>query len=698
VSIPVRPANDADLRGPNPAQPVWDRQLVRDTSGLLAIFNAAGVLGPADVHTAQGVCRIGRAAGLSTVGAGSDPAGQDRAERVRLALALAVRALRMGSVCVDLTTVAETAFDEAEELIDVSGLPWPDPTGWLDAVRASPLVTLGPDGSGDRPLRLVNGLLYLERYWAQEEQVRAQLVDRRSAAAPAVSADLLAGGLARIFGPLGTGDPDLQRLAAAVSATSWVTVLAGGPGTGKTTTVARLLALVREQDPRARIALAAPTGKAAARLEEAVRSAGTDLPVVDAERLGELTARTLHRLLGWRPDARSRFRFNADNHLPFEVVVVDEMSMVSLTMMARLTEAIRPDARLVLVGDPDQLSSVEAGAVMADITGADLPDRPDVRGRLDAVGATGADQRATHGVVHLRKTWRFGRRIGALATAIRLGDADQVIDLLTQPAGDAGPDDPTEDRIEFTEIDLAAISGPAARLAGTEDQSAVAAVRRLQAEVVDAGRALHTAAIAGDIPGALTGLEQHRLLCAHRIGPFGVARWSREVESWLIDAIPGYGQAVEPGQPGRPVAGTGRSTGPPGRYPAEWYPGRPVLVNANDYEVQLYNGDTGVVVQTPDGLRAAFARGGDPLLFAPVRLDQVQTVHAMTVHRAQGSQFQQVSFIVPPVDSPLLTRELLYTAVTRASQVVRVLGSTEAIRRAVGRPANRASGLRARLR
>ena len=236
---------------------------------------------------------------------------------------------------------------------------------------------------------------------------------------------------------------------------SWATVLAGGPGTGKTTTVARLLAALADQPgPRLRIALAAPTGKAAARLQEAVRTEAARLPDEDRERLGELSASTVHRLLGWRPDRRGRFRHDATNRLPFDVVVVDETSMVSLTLMSRLIEAVRPEARLVLVGDPDQLASVEAGAVLGDLVarpsapastedaalldelaglilpaltaGTDLADE-DPANDGDAESAAAV---LGNGVVRLTKTHRYGGAIGELARAVRAGDADATLALL----------------------------------------------------------------------------------------------------------------------------------------------------------------------------------------------------------------------------------------------------------------------------
>ena len=354
-------------------------------TGLMEVFNTAGVLSPADVHTADAVARM----------------GGESDDRVRLALALAVRALRNGSVCIDLDTVSTTVFDESETGIDLAELPWPEPRAWWAACAASGLAADGADRPAGRPLRLAHGLLYLERYWLQEELVREQLQQRFAAPLPRLDRSRAAAGLQRLFpgDGLADGELDRQRLAAAVSALGWVTVLAGGPGTGKTTTVARILALLHDQPgPPPRVALAAPTGKAAARLEEAVRAAAAGLGPQDRAHLDDVSASTLHRLLGWTATSRSRFVHDASNHLPHDVVVVDEMSMVSLTMMARLLEAVRPTARLVLVGDPDQLSSVEAGAVLADIArapgrGGRTPDPGPGRARSGCRGRGSASAR-----------------------------------------------------------------------------------------------------------------------------------------------------------------------------------------------------------------------------------------------------------------------------------------------------------------
>jgi exodeoxyribonuclease V alpha subunit len=586
-----------------------DARLAHSASGLLAEFNRAGVLDASDVHVAS---RVGRLAG-------------ERSEPALLALALAVRGLRQGSVCVDLTAVNRTVLGEADELLDVSALPWPEPAGWLAACRTGPLVADGADAPGGRPLRLVDGLLYLDRYWQEEELVRCTLTARAAAPPPLVDLPRLRSGLDELFGAPEAGQ---QRLAAAVGVLRRITVLAGGPGTGKTTTVAGLLALLFDQPgPPPRVALAAPTGKAAARLEEAVTAA---LPARLRDRVPP--ASTLHRLLGHRPGNGQ----DGTQRLPFDVVVVDETSMVSLSMMARLLTAVRPQARLVLVGDPDQLASVEAGAVLGDLARADGRTEPALDAALSELGLPGG---VRNGVVTLDHVWRFGGAIAELARAVQAGSADTAVALL-----EGGHHD-----LEFT--------GP-----GELD-----GVRR---DVVAAGRALATAARAGDSAAALAALAEHRVLCAHRRGPYGVVRWTTDIERWLPD----------------PAAGG-----------AQWYPGRPVLVTANDYDTGLFNGDIGVVVSRPEGIRVAFARGGPPTLYPPSRLSEVATVHAMTVHRGQGSQFRRVTVVLPPAESPLLTRELLYTAVTRAREHVRVVGSAAAVRAAVERPVSRASGLRHRL-
>lgn len=559
-------------------------------SGLLAAFNEAGVIDSSDVLVAQRLTAL----------------GADSSELVALAVAFAVRGLRSGSVCVDVR--------ELQTQVDLPELPWPAADAWLAAVRASPL--LGPP----HVLRMRDDVLYLDRYWREEQQVADDLLTMVSdGAGTAIATDV-----GRLFPP----GYDEQRVAAELAFNQRLTVLTGGPGTGKTTTVARLLALLAGENeavgaPRLRIALAAPTGKAANRLQEAVQDEIDQLEAVDRQRISGLHATTLHRLLGNLPDSASRFRHHRGNRLPHDVIVVDETSMVSLTMMARLLEAVRPEARLLLVGDPDQLASVDAGAVLADLVEG-LGRRTDVR------------------IAELRTSHRFGETIGALAAAIRDGDADLAVEVLR-----AGGD-----HVEWLEVD-----DPAPELRRVLLPQALAARR---------------AALLGDAVTALATLEEHRLLCAHRRGPFGVQHWNHQVERWLTEAT------------GEPIWAT-------------WYVGRPILVTANDYGLGLFNGDTGVTVVGATGLRAVVAGTGAPLSFGTGRLSDVETMHAMTIHKSQGSQAAEVTVLMPPVDSRLLTRELFYTAVTRAKTRVRVVGTEDEVRAAIERRAVRATGLASRL-
>ncbi|MEV5650741.1 exodeoxyribonuclease V subunit alpha [Nocardia sp. NPDC052254] len=620
-------------------------ELAQRATGLLRTFNTAGVLSAADVHVALRLGRLGGEAG----------------EQVLLAAALAVRAVRSGSVCLELRRMHEIGVDGEgfdlgdTEPIDPALLPWPEVEPLCAALRVSPLVCGGPAGPL-RPLRLVESaggpLLYLDRYHRQEQTIREALADR-AGGHPMVDPATVRRELDRLFP--GTGGPgaapDRQRIAAAVAATGWTTVIAGGPGTGKTHTIARILALLAAHQRAIpgtaplRMALAAPTGKAAARLQESVREQAADLD------LPELTAATLHRLLGWQRGGTTRFRHHAHNRLPYDVIVVDETSMVSLTMMSRLLPAIRPDARLVLVGDPDQLASVDAGAVLADLVAGPIlgPPNPVLATILGAEPvASGAEDlsdrerdRLRGGMIRLTRGRRFGGRIADLAVAVRAGDADTALALLTE-------------------------GGPELSLHDPDD---IAGVR---ADVVDTARAATAAAETGAAAAALAAMESHRLLCAHRQGPFGVERWDRMAGGWVA------------------AAGIGTES-----FAGHWFPGQPLLVTANDHEARIYNGDTGVIVRGPDGgLRAALQRGNEPYLVHPTQFPGVTTVYAMTIHRSQGSQYGAVTIVVPGPESTLLTRELLYTAITRARQRVRVIGTEEALRAGISRRVLRASGLR----
>jgi exodeoxyribonuclease V alpha subunit len=576
-----------------------DRRVAASVDGLLHEVNLAGVLEAPDVHVAL---RLGRLV-------------EETDQDVLLAVALTVRAVRSGSVCLDLTTVPDIAPELRFPALEV----------WKEAVAASPLLD-------HDVLHLDGDLLYLDRYWAEEHQVVADL--RARADAPAVDEAALASALASYFPDEKYAD---QREAAATALRHRTSVITGGPGTGKTSTVARLLgvllhvhAATDEGDRPLRIALAAPTGKAAARMVQAVRESTTQRGFPregeQAQRavtaIGALQASTLHRLLGWTPNS-TRFRHDRGNRLPHDVVVVDETSMLSLTMTARLLEAVRPSARLVLVGDADQLASVDAGAVLKDL--------------VDGLGSGEAAQPGSP-VARLSESRRFGERIGALATAIRDGEVDTVLDELRTGS----------DEVVWTD---------------TDDLPALLAERASR---------LRDAAESGSIEAALGGLDEHRLLCAHRDGPYGVSRWNQLVERLLMEA-----------------SGSDHLR--------DFYVGRPFVVNTNDYGLGLFNGDTGVVCRSEGDLVAVVGDAAVRRVLPTSRLADVTTAHAMTVHRSQGSQFEEVTVVLPEEESRILTRELLYTAVTRARRRVRIVGTEEALRAAVTRRARRATGLAGRL-
>jgi exodeoxyribonuclease V alpha subunit len=523
-----------------------------------------------------------------------------------LALALALRTPRDGHTCVDLARIADWSGDD---LPAASPLPWPtDAAAWKAALCSAGSLVGAP---GDRrPLILDGDRLYLARSLHEE-----QAIARRLTATP---------GFATVGAP---------------TAPARVKILLGGPGTGKTTEVARRLIEKFTADPATRIALAAPTGKAAARMAEALRTRcvaeRAPQPVLDA--IDAARPVTVHRLLKVRPQGSPRYRFNADNPLAYDLVVVDETSMLSSALMHRLLEAVSTDTELLLVGDPDQLASVEAGSVLADIARA--------AAREGSTLAAVTDRLVTR--------HRFGAEIGALADAILAGDTAAVLGLLgaaSHAAGDAGPLFP-------------------APITWVEPGSP--GFHALVAEVVAHAARLGKLARAGDATAAVAAQKELQVLCAHRSGALGAAGWNALVEKRLE------------------VVG-----GPP------WYPGRPVMITRNTPALDLFNGDIGLVVPAAAGSprpEAAFPQGRSVRRVSVTRLDEVATVHALTIHKSQGSEYRHAVMVLPERPSRILSRELFYTGVTRAIDRVTVVGTREVIAAAVARPIRRASGLADRL-
>lgn len=576
---------------------------------------------------------------------------------VLLALAVAARGPRRGHVCIVLGDVEQLVVDRNEE--HVLGLPWPELDRWTKALSGSDLVSDPIDYLRQpvRPLVWDGSRLYLQRYFRHELMVAEDLTrraqpDRGAGVTP--DPEQFQTTLDALFGADDPSDPNLQRQAALQGLTQRLAVIAGGPGTGKTRTIARLLAaayrLSASRGEALSVALTAPTGKAAARMIEALHLAVTEAEgegIIDAAvsaALHEAEAVTLHRLLGSVPGAG--FRRNARNPLPHDVVIVDETSMVSLPLMAHLLEALRPEARLLLVGDPFQLSSVEAGSVMSDVVGPEMLGTAPTTGEVGAATESSRRPLAGH-VTVLSRSHRFERQsaIGALAVAVRRGDADGVLDLLSRGRGGATWIPPT-DRSGFDEL-----------------------LGHLVAQAVKVVKA----AEAGDAETGLSAMDDTRVLAATRHRPFGLYDWTRRIEEGIQLAFPS-------------VRTSGR-----------WYVGRPVIVTANDHPNHLSNGDTGLLVHRHGPPMVAFRVGTDLRYVSTSQLDRIDTLWATTVHKSQGSEFPRAVVSLPAESSPVLTRELLYTAITRAKEQVTVVGSEESIREAVNRPVARASGLGERL-
>ena len=643
-------------------------------------LRAGGVLAPADLLVVDAVAaRFGEA--------DSD---------VLLGLAFAVRAPRAGHVGVHLASVPARVDDEratwrswhAEEESEIP-LDWPArPEAWEAAVLASPLV--GEPADIGRPFvrqELPDGttLVMTRRMWREQQR----LADAARALASGVPSPLpseaqIAQGVADLF----QGADSEGSRAVATAARRRLTVITGGPGTGKTYSIKRLLALligaVDDPDSPMRIELAAPTGKAAVRMAEAIAEGLETLQVDDRVRavLANLQPRTLHKLLGMRPDGTSRH--GPDRPLPADLVVVDEASMVDLALMRRLFEAIPEAARLVLLGDRDQLASVEAGTVLADLVGPVLD------------GGSEVDEPLHAAVVPFRTNHRFGQAptVAAVAAALQHRGDDHLEQVGRWMLGEeVARGEPKADRITHLGIPLDGRPAEAQldRLAAPylADDGFVGLLAAVLREHGDRGRMLRDPTTRLDLLGAL---ERYRVLAVHRRGPLGVTGLERAIVRRCQDALK---QAL------RDRAGLADRA--PVTLPtrAGHWLGQPVLVTRNSYEVGLMNGDIGLVLPTDEGLAAFFpGRVGGTVAARAVtlaRLPENAGAFAMTVHKSQGSQFQRVAVVLAGRDSPIQTRELVYTAITRTSSRLDWLGCPDELDRALRRRVGRASGLGALL-
>ncbi|MET0070337.1 MAG: exodeoxyribonuclease V subunit alpha [Candidatus Thiodiazotropha sp.] len=596
---------------------------------LLRSLHRQGLLDALDLHLAEYL--------LAEAGEAASPS-------LALAIALTSRATSEGHVCLDLRPVAgRVLIDEGESRVQA-----PELEAWRDGLLASGIIGRPDDW---QPLILDRrDRLYLHRYWAYEQRLGRALLQRAAARERQIDPESVKSDLATLFPAAGGGAVDWQKLAVATAILRPLTIITGGPGTGKTTTVLRLLALLRRQagGEALRIALAAPTGMAAARLQQAIQQAKASLSL-SAEQLASIPeqASTLHRLLGMNRSGTG-FRHHRDNPLLLDVVIVDEASMVDLALMAKLLDALPHSARLVLLGDRDQLASVEAGAVMGDLcAGCQGPDAEFARQlslitQQTVAPGEGSESELKNSVVELRHSYRFDPRspLGQLARAVNRGDARQARELLDNGGG------------ELARLDTAGDL-----------------VRR----VADRFSRLFEAVRAGaPVASLFTLLYEFRLLCVLREGPRGVHAMNAAITRELIR----QGQIRDQG---------------------EWYPGRPVMLSRNDYQLNLYNGETGIVLPHPQlegELAVAFRGGGDEIRWVPPsRLPYCETVYAVTVHKSQGSEFQEVILQLPDQRSPILCRELVYTAITRSRRRFTLIGEDALFDWALTQPMRRSSGL-----
>jgi exodeoxyribonuclease V alpha subunit len=585
---------------------------------------------------------------------------------VQLGAALASAVISDGHICADLPAITQKPLKLKQAVDKIEGkkegdeakVEWPDLETWVAAVKSSSAVSCQEN---NRPLYLdAADRLYLNRYWAYQTRLVRSIRARLCLSDQSIDLALLKDGLVRLFdleSAQSKSHLPWQAIAAVGALRQNFCVISGGPGTGKTSTVVRILALLFEQakakdEAFPRVILLAPTGKAASRMEESIRQKKGQLNCEPAiiEALPQ-TASTIHRGLKSTRQAGLPFQYHRENPLPFDVVIVDEASMISFSMMTHLMDAVPKSAKLVLLGDEHQLASVQAGAILGDICheqhrgphsvsfGREVTDLLDV-----SFDETAEDVPSIRdAIIELKQSHRFddSKGIGALARAIKAGDSGEVLELLK---GD-------------THANIHLI---------TEGKDISEDVQGLissnYASYLDCDDPLDK----------LNAFNQFRVLCAHRRGDFGSERFNTLIASILAKSH-----------------GLSSSTA--------WYPQLPVMVTKNDYRQSLFNGDIGIIARAsddPSRLVTQFPGPGNRVReFSPSRLPAHEPVFAMTIHKSQGSEFNRVLVVLPKEVSPILSRELLYTAVTRAASEVFILANEDVIKLAVKQEISRASGL-----
>jgi len=572
---------------------------------------------------------------------------------VFLAAALVSRATGEGNICLDLSTIEGKPLKADGLTMDVFICPKLEQ--WRKELISSNVV----GRPGDYTPLVLDGQsrLYLYRYWQYEKALADNIEARVSKEIEGVNFPLLKDGLSRLFSPT-QGDIDWQKISAFLSVTKKFCVISGGPGTGKTTVIAKILSLILEQNKNseARIALATPTGKAAMRLQEAIKKTKEKLPVSDFIKEGIVgEASTIHRLLGALPGS-PYFRYNAENPLPVDAVVVDEASMVDLALMSKLVQAVPRDARIILLGDKDQLASIEAGAVLGDICDSgrvhgfsqyfsDMTKKV-VSNQIDSIVRGDTGSRIQDCMVQLRKNYRFGIHSGiaGLSKAVNKGDSGLALGILKGS--------------EYDDISWRPL--PASNILGSVLRDSVIQAYKPYLSATDPLKKLYL-------------FNKFRILCALRKGPYGVFTLNLLVEQILSEK-----NLIDKGK--------------------RWYRDSPVMITKNDYSLGLFNGDIGIIMSDSDSdneLRVFFlSSNGNLRKFSPSRLPEHETVYAMTVHKSQGSEFDKVLLILPENQAPVLTRELIYTGITRAKKSVEVWGREGVFLESVNRRIERTSGLR----